>query len=266
MRMHGIASPFPAVWTGRRLGWTIVVILALQVGLIAWFSEPEPPPWRYRPVSAYAYLILDEATQAKLAQDLATLDPTLFALPHALNFSGSAWLNLPKTNQDLADWPDTSPLPALDPALISAAGAPARTFQVAYPAIADKPEPRWFETAVPPEPLAAGTEARLEGDLRLRPVRFMPEFQVWPYHDLISNTVVQLWVDAEGLVREAGLWTECGIPEADRYALREAKRIRLEPLPRSGMAPDPVGRTAGSLVVRWGTAPVSGTNPPRSSP
>lgn len=264
--MSGFTSPFPAVWTRRRLWWTGVVILVAQVGLIAWFSEPEPLARRNRPVPAYAHLILDETTQARLARDLATLDPTLFALPHAQNFSGSAWLNLPKMKHDLADWPDTSPLLAWEPVSLSAVGAQERTFQVAYPAIADKPEPRWFETAVPPEPLSTGTWAHLEGDLGLRPALFMPEFQVWPYNDLIPSTGVRIWVDAEGLVRQAELGTECGIPEADRYALREAKRIRLEPLSPSARSPDPNRLTAGALVVHWGTAPVAGTNQPRLSP
>jgi hypothetical protein len=135
-----------------------------------------------------------------------------------------------------------------------------------YPAIADKPEPRWFEASVQPEPLPAATRARVEGDLGLRPVLFMPEWQAWPHNQLIRKTVLQLWVDADGLVRDVGLWTDCGIPEADRYAIREAKRVRFQPLPQDAIPPEPGRLTAGTLVVQWGAAPLPGTHQPTPSP
>jgi hypothetical protein len=251
--MNGTPALDAIAWSRRRWVWTAISVLALQIILIFWLSERAPLPRPATPRISDASLVLDSGTPSELAPELAALDPTLFALPNPHNFSGSAWSNLPQQRNLVSYWADAQPLFAINaPLSATSAAFPIPSPVTAFPPIANKPQPRWLETLIPEATLTAVSAATIEGGLRSRPVVYMPAWPTWPWGEPASNsTVIQLWVDPDGLVRETGLWNESGISEADRYAVREAKQIRFKRSDQKEDAP----LTWGTLVVRWGTLP-----------
>ena len=86
-------------WPLRRWGICITLVLAIQVGSIFWLSESPrrhaAPP---TPQTSLRYL---EHPSAEL---LALFDPTIFALPNPQNFSGHAWLRVPRQELPVIEW------------------------------------------------------------------------------------------------------------------------------------------------------------------
>jgi hypothetical protein len=74
----------PRAWARRRWWVVIALVFGAQLGLIFWLSERTPA--RPRPPAAAPALRL--LTGPASVEWLALNDPTLFALPHLLNFSG----------------------------------------------------------------------------------------------------------------------------------------------------------------------------------
>jgi len=240
------------------------VLVAAHIGLVFWLSDRTAPPRYARAHPPGASLILDVTPTSGMGQELGALDPTLFALPHPHNFSGAAWSSvsaLPQATNYWADNSDLHPLPlALQPA---GSSWPVQLATISFPSVADKPARRWLETLVPEEPLGTGSIAYVEGALRARPVVFMPPWPVWPWREPASNsTLIQLWVDSQGLVQQAGLWGESGMAEADQQAVRLARQIRFKSIPDN----ENQSLAWGRLVVRWGTVPLPAAAKTPSTP
>jgi hypothetical protein len=134
-----------------------------------------------------------------------------------------------------------------------------------------RPEPE----PTPPEslPQAAGpTQSllRLEGGLAgrrlVQPIKLKP----WPFKEILTNSVVQVVVDAQGQpVSVPVLLSSSGCPAADDYALGQARAARFESVSRKGPGtmPDPVAHLSwGRLVFVWQTLPLPPTDAPPSSP
>ena len=103
-----------------------------------------------------------------------------------------------------------------------------------------------------------------EGDLAARHLLSTFDLPSWPHNDLVSNSVVQLVVDAEGIPFSVTLLERSGHAAADRYALNEARRARFEPL-------DPTDQSQardlvwGTLIFQWHTVPAPPSSPPAES-
>ncbi len=124
--------------------------------------------------------------------------------------------------------------------------------------VGDKPLPRptGLDVPIPNEPFANQSHLHVEGELASRRLVAPLELRRWPSRELLSHTVVQAVVDADGYVLAATLLAESGSPEADADALRQASGVRFEPLrqPRKTLDSDR-GLGWGELIFEWVTSP-----------
>ena len=260
----------PAGWTRRRWGYALAASFFAQVALLLYFGEkPHPlaPPAQF---TTAIFLAADPWSEQQLTRDALWRDPTLFALPHARGFSGEAWLNFTPIQHRPKDWtepPRWLALPAhglgetLSRFLTTNTPAPLR--------IADKPLPRLIRSdpLVPNPPLPTRSMLRIEGDLGRRPLREGLELPSWPHYDVLTNTVVELCVNAEGQPVVTTLRGESGLRAADQFAAKFAAAARFQPLPRKKeQTPLADTLTWGRLIFQWRTLPPLTTNASAGQP
>src|SRR5207245_1360307 len=174
----------------------------------------------------------------------AVSDPTAFALPNAHGFSGAAWLTFAPLTYQLTDWTEPPRWLALDERHLGQAFAAFVATNASPPLlIADKPLPRLTASAVyaPADPLPTQSVLRLEDDLARRPLVAPMPLPSWPHTDVLTNSIVQLLVDAEGQTLSAVLLATSGLSEADDYALKLAGGARFQPLRRPDGRPARTG-------------------------
>ena len=222
------------------------------------------PPCPRKPGVAPAFRLSDRATQEWIAVE----DPTLFALPHLRGFSGEAWLEIPTFRFRPEDWTEPAQCLLLDVENLGLrfesfvqtnAPAPFPTLAALKPAIAVA---EVVSIAPPPVP----SRVKVEGDLARRRLRVPLQLPCWTNSDLLTNSVVQLVVDARGNALSAVLLgSGSGLvqPDADRTALELARTARFE----AAAARDSAGSlTLGTLVFEWQTVLAPTTNTPSAAP
>ena len=74
--------------------------------------------------------------------------------------------------------------------------------------------------------IAARSTLRLAGGLANRRLLNPPELRAWPASDLLTNSVVQVLVNADGNVMSLNLLAGSGSPKADQFALEVGQRRR----------------------------------------
>jgi hypothetical protein len=264
------ASLDPAPWPRRRWGYTVVASFLAQAALLLYFGEKPHPRVRPAQFNTAISLTADPWSEEQLARDLLWRDPTLLALPHPRGFSGEAWLHFTPIQHQPRDWTEPPRWLALHTDglgdtlsrfLVTNIPAPLR--------IADKPLPRLMRSdpLVPNPPLLSRSTLRLEGDLARRTLRQQPELPSWPHYDVLANTVVELWVNAEGEPLVVTVRGESGLRAADEFASKLAAATRFQPVPRKkGSMPLADTLTWGRLVFRWHTLPPLTTNVPGGQP
>jgi TonB family protein len=246
----------PRAWSPARRSLLIMLVFAAHVGLILALGNRNPV--RPRPPAP--------APSLSLAPDSSELlelnDPTLFALPHRQGFAGAAWLKIPTVQFPPFRWtepPRLLPLPIADLGVTFAQFMRTNVFvsrQFETKPAPDLPLPVAQEFAVAP---TTNSTLRVAGDLVNRRLLNPPQLQPWPALDLLTNTVVQVLVNAEGNVVSPTLLTVSGSKPADQSALDIARAARFEPLRRSSPA-----LTVGALIFEWHTEPL--TNAPAANP
>jgi hypothetical protein len=200
---------------------------------------------------------------------LALEDPTLFVLPHHHSFSGQAWLAIPTREFSPPAWSEPVqylPLPA------EALGAEFARFVQTNPAppfatiVMLDPELR-SPDLVAAEPPSGPSTLRVEGDLARRRLRLAPRLPSWSYPDLLTNSVVQVVVDAPGNPVSAVLLPPgSGLKDADLFALDFARSARFGPEPAAAAGNHSAGLTFGILVFHWQTLAMPATNSPPATP
>jgi len=249
----------PTIWSGRRWVSAVLGIFVLQFGFIFWLGERpgyRPPPSGH----ALAWRIAGPGW----AEMLALQDPTLFLLPHRHGFSGPAWMKTP--------------------------GLPAASFFWTEP-------PRWLslgerelgstfnrfiatnnfgrlQTLVLPDPaiklpeaasrvlLPATSSLRIEGPLSRRSLLTRPLLRSWPTTELLTNSVIQIVIDAEGRPVSPGtLLVSSGYPNADQYALEQVRTVRFNSLGENLPAASQNHLTWGTLVFEWTLSPTNSPAP-----
>jgi TonB family protein len=246
--MNGCAET-PAWRRGRWLG-LLLVVLGAQVALVFWLSDNRPIQSRLPSVAPRLQIAGPESFELR-----ALLDPTLFALPHVQSFSGLAWLRherpvyRPFEYSEPPRW-----LPLDQQELARAASAVAETGAVASLTL---PRTRPELRLPPPMPSAipAGTRWSLADDLGRRKLLTEVPIPSFPHTELLTNSVVQLMVTAEGRPASVTLLSSSGLAAADKQALETAARMRFAPLESN-----PAGLTWGKLIMEWHTLPA--TNAP----
>lgn len=256
-------------WSPRRWGLIIGGVFCAQVGLILWLSDHRPsppPPLRNVPHMQVAGQVSEEW--------LELTDPTLFALPHVHGFSGPAWLEFPHVGLQRAEWAeaaDTVPL-ATRPADLSLSGY-MQTNQFPSAELSAKPVPAM--TMPPPPPLLelpTQSTFKLTGGLAARQLLTALRLPPQPPRtnngelDILTNSVVQVLVDAEGKPISIALLASSGSLEADHFALEQSRVARFEPacealegIPQAGLASPLAHLCVGQIVFEWYTLPTAWT-------
>ncbi|HEV2207778.1 MAG TPA: hypothetical protein VG167_03335 [Verrucomicrobiae bacterium] len=247
------------------LSWWLAVglMFVVQLGLIVWLSDRRPPG--IRPPGAAPGLQLLGPGSASI---MAYLDPTLFALPHPQGFSGPGWLDA--TNQPYQPFfweaqPGWLELPT--EGLGAAFGQFIATNKFSSTRVATFPEPEsvrpeWCE----PQVFSGQSSLRLAGELAGRQMLTAPELRSWTNSDMLTNSVIETLVDAQGRPLSVALLPPgSGSREADLYALERARATRFNSTAVEG--PEHVGHasghlTWGQLIFQWHTIPKPQANAP----
>jgi TonB family protein len=261
-----LASVESRPWSRRRWWGLVVLIFGGQLALIFWLGETSP----IQPRPTGAGLTLRLAGSAS-ADSLALRDPTLFVLPHPQALSAPAWLKAPQPEARAIKWPEpvNRTAPAIDQ-LGAALNRLVGTNDLIPLLPLARPEPRLVLPEFASQPVWTEQSAvRLEGALAQRRLITPLVLRSWSSRDILTNTVVQLIVDAEGVPRSATLLAGSGSQEADQHALNQAKTVRFEPLSRNpgSLTPAPTAPLIwGRMVFLWHTLPLPPTNAPAVSP
>jgi hypothetical protein len=240
------------------------LVFAGQVGLILWLGERGPV--RSRPSRPSPTLRLAGGVSPEV---LALQDPTLFALPHRQGFSGPAWLKVSPIPNRPSDWSEEPwTLPLCVTRLGALAGQQVQTNSLAPLRFPPALEPAWALPDPPPPPLSPEqSRLRIEGDLagcRLLTTLDLPS---WQYNDVLTNTGVQMLVNADGRPVSAILLLRCGYKQADAHALAQARTARFEVSAAAGQPWHPPSTplahlVRGLLLFDWHTVPLPQTNAP----
>jgi hypothetical protein len=202
---------------------------------------------------------------------LALSDPTLFALPHQVGFSGSAWLTIPAQEFHPFVWSEPNHWFNLAP---NDLGSDFREFmstnQPDILPIITQPDLQFkIPQVAESNPFPTQSTLRVTGGLADRRLLVTPALPSWPNSEILTNSVVQLLVGADGkpvsipiLLKPPGV----GANEADLHALREARKARFEPLSVNDLTNPLAGLTWGLLVFEWHTLPLPDTNSPAAPP
>jgi hypothetical protein len=257
----------PQRWPFRR--WLIGFVLVLAVQAALFFSLGNFSPTTPLKPNAAPSVRLRENTSDRLFLD----DPTLFALPHQEGFSGDAWLRIPPLEFHPMDWSEPPrPLPLSVAQLGAEFENFVQTHRFASFEITVKPQPDLTMPEIPPvTPLSTPSTLRIEGGLARRRLLSPLELPPQPSNDLLTNSVVQLMVDALGNpISEVLLSPGSGSQkEADQRALELAKSARFEPIEIAGPGrkknPD-TAVTLGTMVFEWQTIPMPSTNTTTTTP
>jgi len=251
----------PRAWSPARRWGFIMLVFAAHVGLILALTNRKPVKPR-PPAPAPSLSLAPEPNEW-----LALNDPTLFALPHRQGFAGAAWLTF--TNAPLPPFRWTEP-PRLLPLSVADLGVTFAQFmrtnrfvnqRLETIPVPDLPLPVAEELAVT---TATNSTLRVAGDLAGRQWLNLPQLRTWRSADLLTNTVVQVLVNAEGNVVSPTLLIVRVSPSADQIAADQSaldvvRAARFEPLRRASLA-----LTVGTLIFEWRTEPQ--TNAPAITP
>jgi TonB family protein len=270
----------PGSWRPRSMWIGVVLVFLLQVGMIFWVGEKKP----IYPRRPAASPVLQLATNAN-SEFLALSDPSLLALPHQEGFSGLAWLNPPPLtdagyhpSERERSWTEEARWLPLSVEQLGAGFnrivATNYTLSIEASAV---PDPQLLSPSVDSQPaLGACSSLRIEGTLAQWRVLKPFELPSWPARvisatdtDLLTNTVVQVVVDAQGRPVSSTLLTSSGSPGADDFALDQARISRFEPPggvdPNAAFRANPlIGLCWGRLIFDWYTVPA--TNRPTGAP
>ena len=260
-------------WTARRWVVVISVILAVQLGFIFWLGDRQPVRPR-RPRAAPALKLMG----SKGGEWLALTDPTLFALPHARVFSGPAWLQRVPQHSPLFEWKEDPRWLGLPVQLLGASFARLVVADSTLEwQVAEIPEPHTLLPDINHSPLHLGSSLRLEGGLAHRRLLSQPSLPSWPPRalnptdtDMLTNTVIQVLVDAEGRPVSLTLLGGSGHGPADDLAMSLVTNFKFEPLAVAD--PSALGGSAtaltslswGQVVFEWQTTGLTNTPAPPS--
>jgi len=251
----------PQRWPFRR--WLVGFVLVLAVQVAFFFSLGKfSTPASLKPNAALSVRLLENTGDRHFLDD-----PTLFVLPHQRGFSGDAWLKIPPLEFHPMDWSEP-PQPLTNS--VAQLGAEFENFvqtqRFASFEIAVRPRPDLTMPELPPvSPLSTRSTLRIEGDLAGRRLLSPLELPAQSSNDLLTNSVVQLMVDALGNpISEVLLSRGSGSQkEADQRALELAQSARFEPIEIAGPGREKnpaAAVTLGTMVFEWQTIPMPSTN------
>ena len=260
------ASLEPVRWSPRRWCYAITLCFLAQVGLVLFLGRPQKAPPLSPPFFTKTYLAADPSAARHLSALPLNNDPTLFALPNLQGFSGGAWLKCAPLDYHLADWTEPPRWLAVNTEELGRTFLVFVSTNVAPPLlIADKPTSRLIgsDLFITNHPVASRSQATFDGELARIPLLSPLPLKSWPHTDILTNTVVQLLVNADGEPLSVTLADGCGLTEADQYGLALARSSQFQPRSRRETA-TVAGSAAdfawGKMIFRWHTIPLAATN------
>ena len=243
--------------------WGFIFLLLAHAIPVFWLGDRS----RARPVAArpepFLFIPADQAGQQKIAERASMSKATLFALPSPSGFSGKAWLNFEPTVPELGNTtnaPQALPLPVQE--LGSTLIAVAETSRVrAEPLLHALRKVTPLDIESPVEPLLENSAAAIQGALAQRELLSKgPALPSVPHTELLTNTIIDLAVDADGAVETASLLGRCGLRVVDERALDWARTLRFARSGSFGFLERPLTLTRGRLVFTWHVVPPTATN------
>ena len=234
-------------WTNQRIAIVAGFIFAAHVFAIFTLHTHEPILARIATTgSPRAYF--PAPAKSPSPGELEPLDdPMAFASANPRGFSGAAWMNRPKI--------DYAPSTAVrQPQFLGFRRTPIDVPTSRETDESPKITPLPFVDLALPKPEHKST-LTIEGDLASRAMMTKrPEPPIQVAADVLSDTVVQLGVEADGYPFSARIITSSGSHAADLAALQIAQKIRF--------VPNRTNRALqwGDLTFQWFTAEPPGTN------
>jgi TonB family protein len=253
----------PRPWSRPRLAAGVGLILILQLALLFWFGERNPiQPQGSPSISAFRQVPIERQ------QDLVLENPTLFALPAIEGFSGETWLGLPAPKVRPYAWTEEPRWLPLETRQLGAVFSPLvenRTFSI--DPVPARPSPELMFPVITREPrFADRSSVTLASGLNGRKLeRGLGELPSWSNTELLTDTVVQVAVDAEGSTLSATLLRSCSFRAADKFALEWAMAARFSPAPPQPEEGGPK-LSMGQLIFDWHTLAPAATNAPGGAP
>jgi hypothetical protein len=259
----------PTRWSRRDWAYAVGAAFVLQAGLVFCLARRELAPPE-RPSFGTAIYLPANASDAPITDFAGIDDPTLLALPNLRGFSGEAWLKFPTLGYQPMEAPEPTNWLHLEEHTLGATFSQFVASNRAAPRlIVDKPLPPLvrYEPNFPNEPAATQSRLRVEGQIANRSLLSPPALPSWPHGEILSNTVVQVAVDPDGMTFSPVLLSHSGLREADVLALNWAGHARFRPLSRETRIREGAGPlTWGKLVFQWHTLPLPQTNSALGTP
>jgi hypothetical protein len=199
---------------------------------------------------------------------LAIQDPTLFILPHRDNFSGDVWLKMEPRTFSPTNW--TEPTRPLELSREQLGAAFAVFMETNRPPRFQPRIESGLDTDAGPAPLppiSVPSRMFAEGDLAKLRLLMPPQLPPETNADILTNTVVQMVVDAQGYPFSWVILAGSGSGDADLLALTNyARRVRFSPAEAEALRTVPTNKMiSGKLIFEWRTVPSTPTNAPASN-
>ena len=243
----------------RRL-WVAMVgaILGCQLIAIRWLSDDTPIVVRPVPPQLTATSLFLEPPSPGLERLFELADPTVFALPSARGFAGTAWRIATDPAPDTSDWVDSNRWLAASGRWLVArprVGPPERGPLSSLDPSTFLSRPKVAVVTPPLLPLPAKTEVELDPGLRARGLIVPVAAPDVVHSNTLTSTELRVCVEPSGAVFSAVVLKGSGLAAADQLALESVSKARFKPLdPPPAPGSDPgAGLDWGRMVFRWHT-------------
>jgi hypothetical protein len=238
--------------SGTRQRTSVLAAVIFGAHLFAIYALHTPAPMVMQPASfSSARFLHQPPALAPGAEPDGINDPMVFAGAHQHGFSAAAWLMPPREDYSITK--------TVSPPHFLEFNRPATEFpatEISAPRTTLLPI---VEIPIPTE--APKSTFAIEGALKDRPLRKIPELPLQVAADVLSSTVIQVGVQADGFPFSGRIIGRSGSPAADLAALKIANEVRFAPI-----SPAIAGGRAelqwGEIVFRWFTAEPNATNAP----
>jgi hypothetical protein len=232
--------------------WGFTFIFLTHAAAVFWFGQrvQQPgPPDRLKPL---IYLPIDDVSAQRVA-DLAIVDPTLFALPSEKGFSGNAWLKHTPAPLAVSNWSAPPSWLTLNPNELGATlTAHAETNRISTETLLDGLRSTTpFELRVAALPLLSRSVMAIEGALNQRAFTLPVSLPAATNTDLLTNTVVEIAVNGDGIVESVMLAGECGSKLVDEAAVDVARQLAFAPLPLKRREREAALPERGRVIFTW---------------
>jgi TonB family protein len=239
-----------AAWTRGRFLGVAGGLFVLQAVLLLVFADRASHADSPAPLRTHFLALGSPVREDQLLNAFFVGDPSVFAWPGVHGFSGRAWLSQRPTPYRPSNRLEAPAWLALDLSRLGST-SPAGTVRAAAPLFLDlagqmAPPLEPLPVFLPPAVVQTQSVFRLQGDVRQRWTGPPPLLPPQPSAQLLTNSVVEIAIDAEGNVLVHRLLARSGSAAADEAALAAAKALRFLP----SAAPEALW---GQAIFEWHT-------------